>query len=126
MTLEKVFVKEQGVHLQNEIDQYEDNSIHIVGYIDKNSPFATARIRSINNYTGKVERLAVLKRYRGLNYGQNLMKTIEIITRENDYNELTMHAQVQAQDFYSKLGYTPHSNYFFEENIKHIIMKKFL
>ena len=94
----KVFVEEQGVHLQNEIDQYEYNSIHIVGYIDKNSPFATARIRSINNYTGKVERLAVLKRYRGLNYGQNLMKTIEIITRENDYNELTMHAQVQAQD----------------------------
>nr|WP_238393492.1 GNAT family N-acetyltransferase [Staphylococcus saccharolyticus] len=121
MTLEKVFVKEQGVHLQNEIDQYEDNSIHIVGYIDKNSPFAIARIRSINNYTGKVERVAVLKRHKGLNYGQNLMKTIEIIARENGYNELTIHAQVQAQDFYSKLGYTPHSNYFFEENIKPLL-----
>ena len=34
----KVFVEEQGVHLQNEIDQYEYNSIHIVGYIDKIVP----------------------------------------------------------------------------------------
>ena len=29
-----VFVEEQGVPLENEFDQYEDYSFHIVGYIN--------------------------------------------------------------------------------------------
>lgn len=33
--LEEVFVKEQGVPLENELDSFEEESIHIIGY-DKN------------------------------------------------------------------------------------------
>ena len=43
-----VFVEEQGVPLENEFDQYEDYSFHIVGYIN-GVPMATARIRPLNH-----------------------------------------------------------------------------
>ena len=35
-----------------------------------------------------------------------------------------MHAQTQAQGFYTRLGYSTHGETFIEENIEHIIMKK--
>ena len=53
-------MKEQGVPLENELDSFEEESIHIIGY-DKNIlSFACARFRPYNN-AAKVERVAILK-----------------------------------------------------------------
>ncbi|HDI6742297.1 TPA: GNAT family N-acetyltransferase, partial [Staphylococcus aureus] len=38
----KVFVEEQGVPEESEIDEYESESIHLIGY-DNGQPVATAR-----------------------------------------------------------------------------------
>ncbi len=46
----KVFVEEQGVPEESEIDEYESESIHLIGY-DNGQPVATARIRPINETT---------------------------------------------------------------------------
>ncbi|MDU6915049.1 MAG: GNAT family N-acetyltransferase, partial [Staphylococcus epidermidis] len=51
---------------------------------------------------------------------------IETIAKKHQYNKLTMNAQLQARDFYLKLGYSPFGKVFLEENIKHISMNKFL
>ncbi len=120
-----VFVEEQGVSLENEFDQYEDYSFHIVGYIN-GVPMATARIRPLNTHVCKIERVAIIKWYHGLGYGKNLIHAIETIAKKHQYNELTMNAQLQARDFYLKLGYSPFGKVFLEENIKHISMNKFL
>lgn len=87
---------------------------------------ATARIRPLNTYICKIERVAIIKWYRGLGYGKNLIHAIETIAKKHQYNELTMNAQLQARDFYLKLGYSPFGKVFLEENIKHISMNKFL
>lgn len=60
----KVFVEEQGVPEESEIDEYESESIHLIGY-DNGQPVATARIRPINETTVKIERVAVIKSHRG-------------------------------------------------------------
>lgn len=60
----KVFVEEQGVPEESEIDEYESESIHLIGY-DNEQPVATARIRPINETTVKIERVAVIKSHRG-------------------------------------------------------------
>ena len=44
----EVFVKEQGVPLENELDSFEEESIHI-GYDKTYVPFACARFRPYNN-----------------------------------------------------------------------------
>ena len=43
-----VFVEEQGVPLDAEIDEYEDNSRHIILYHDS-EPAAVGRYRTYNN-----------------------------------------------------------------------------
>ena len=80
-----VFVEEQGVPLENEFDQYEDYSFHIVGYIN-GVPMATARIRSLNTHVCKIERVAIIKWYRGLGYGKKLIHAIETIAKKHQYN----------------------------------------
>lgn len=120
----QVFVKEQHVPEDNEIDDKESLSTHVIGYNFKGEPFATARIRPLNDTLGKIERVAITKDQRGLGYGKKLMQAIETIAKEMGFKELTMHAQTQAQGFYENLGYHTYGNTFIEENIEHINMNK--
>lgn len=75
----KVFVEEQGVPEESEIDQYESESIHLIGY-DNGQPVATARIRPINETTVKIERVAVIKSHRGQGMGKNAYASCRIIS----------------------------------------------
>ncbi|MCI2947397.1 putative GNAT family N-acyltransferase [Staphylococcus caledonicus] len=120
---EEVFVKEQGVPLENELDSYEEDSIHIIGYDNHHTPFACARFRPYED-GAKVERVAILKTHRQGGYGQSLMLEIEKFAKDKGYQKLILNAQVQAQGFYTKLGYTPTGEIFLEENIEHIKMFK--
>lgn len=120
----EVFVKEQHVAEDHEIDEFEEVAIHIIGYVDDSHPIATARIRLLDEYIGKVERVAILKEYRGLGLGLKLLTFIETIAREHHLTRLTMHAQYYATPFYEKLGYITYGRPFYEENIKHIVMNK--
>lgn len=124
MIRKKVFVKEQHVPEENEIDNYEEISYHIIGYTKDGDPFATARIRPIKEKLGKVERVAIIKEHRGLGYGKLLMNSIEELANDLNFDELTMHAQTHAQTFYEKIGYKAYGNTFIEENIEHIRMNK--
>ena len=96
--LEKVFVEEQHVPLSNEIDDKESISYHIIGYKVNGEPFATARITS-----GKLNVSRLQKENRGLGYGIQLMEAIEEIAKDLNFKELMMHAQTQAQGFYTRL-----------------------
>lgn len=120
----EVFVKEQHVPEDNEIDKYEDTAIHIIGYDEDNQPIVTARIRMLEGAIGKVERVAILKEYRGLGLGLKLLQFAEKIAHEHHLTHLTMHAQYYAIPFYEKLGYITTGQPFYEENIKHIVMNK--
>ncbi|EHJ08470.1 GNAT family N-acetyltransferase [Staphylococcus simiae] len=120
---EEVFVNEQGVPLEHEIDNYEDSSTHLIGY-ENDIPFATLRLRPIDEQTAKIERVAVLKQYRGQGQGQALMIAIEKIAQQLNYKTLILNAQIQAQDFYKSLNYETHGKVFLEEGIEHIKMSK--
>lgn len=120
----EVFVKEQHVPEDNEIDKYENEAIHIIGYNEDNLPIATARIRMLNEEIGKVERVAILKEYRGLGLGLKLLQFVKKIAHTHQLTFLTMHAQYYAIPFYEKLGYSTSGEPFYEENIKHIVMDK--
>ncbi|WP_335338707.1 GNAT family N-acetyltransferase [Carnobacterium antarcticum] len=58
-----VFVGEQGVPEEMEIDELEGETDYIVGYVDDH-PVATARVLPIGQDTYKIQRVAVLKNYR--------------------------------------------------------------
>lgn len=119
----RVFVEEQRVPMELEIDEYEDEATHFVAYID-GEPVGTARLRWKDHLTAKAERVAVLKPYRGNGVGKLLMQALEEEARRKNATSIQLHAQIQAQQFYERLGYKAYGDLFFDANIKHIAMKK--
>ncbi|HCY2933694.1 TPA: GNAT family N-acetyltransferase [Staphylococcus aureus] len=121
----KVFVEEQGVPEESEIDEYEyeSESIHLIGY-DNGQPVATARIRPINETTVKIERVAVIKSHRGQGMGKMLMQAVESLAKDEGFYVATMNAQCHAIPFYESLNFKMRGNIFLEEGIEHIEMTK--
>jgi len=71
-----VFVEEQGVPLTLELDEHDDNASHFIVYSDE-QPIGAGRIREIDRNVGKVERVCVLKEYRGKHLGNMIMLALE-------------------------------------------------
>ncbi|TLS37981.1 GNAT family N-acetyltransferase [Pseudalkalibacillus caeni] len=118
----EVFVEEQKVPPEEEIDQFEDQCIHFVAY-DEGEPVGAGRLRTVES-TGKVERICVAKSHRGTGLGKQIMKHIEKEAHEQDFSILKLNAQTHAEEFYRKLGYETDSGEFLDAGIPHVAMKK--
>ncbi|GEM04958.1 hypothetical protein HMI01_19460 [Halolactibacillus miurensis] len=119
-----VFVKEQGVDASIERDELDKIATHIVGYVN-DQPVACLRFTP-NNNRGKIQRMAVLKAYRGQHLGKKLMLKTETFMRDAGLTISTLHAQKHATGFYQRLGYTITSDVFYEATIAHVAMEKTL
>ncbi|MDE7094924.1 MAG: GNAT family N-acetyltransferase [Anaeroplasmataceae bacterium] len=115
----EVFIKEQHVPVELEIEPDEDRYIHCCIYKDENL-IAYARVYLSN--PAIIGRVCVKKNYRNLGYGRKIMELAE--GQLQGINEVHLHAQMHAKEFYEKLGYTPFENIFLEAGIEHISMKK--
>ena len=89
-----VFIEEQHIPEQEEWDDQDQVSQHFVIYHD-GQPIATARLlpdRSIG-------RVAVLKAYRSMKIGHQLMQAMIDYARQHDLPDLKLSAQVYATGF---------------------------
>ncbi len=118
----KVFVEEQQVPPEEEIDALESEATHFVLYINE-EPAGAGRFRTVDGY-GKIERICVLKDFRGTGAGNAIMKKIESFARKEGLKRLKLNAQIQAIPFYSKLGYKVVSEEFLDAGIPHKTMVK--
>lgn len=117
-----VFIEEQQVPKEIEIDEYDDEAIHFVGY--KNGrPIAASRLRWVNDF-GKLERICVLKEFRGKSYGTKIITEMEKVISTKGYMKSTLNAQTHAQQFYERLGYETVSKEFMDAGIPHVTMEK--
>ncbi|WP_406687389.1 GNAT family N-acetyltransferase [Rossellomorea vietnamensis] len=117
-----VFVEEQQVPLEEEIDEYENDSTHFVLYED-NKAVGAGRFRILDG-VGKVERVCVLKSTRGKGAGRELMLAIEEYAKRQPLSQLKLNAQTYAIPFYEGLGYQVTSEEFLDAGIPHKTMKK--
>ena len=118
----KVFVEEQHVPIEEEIDKHEDEAIHFICYSDGKAVGAS-RLRIIDNY-GKLERICVLKEFRGQSLGKQIIVKMEEIALKHGCNLTKLHAQTHAEQFYKHLGYTTVSDEFMDAGIPHVAMIK--
>ncbi|WP_054635143.1 GNAT family N-acetyltransferase [Thalassobacillus sp. C254] len=116
-----VFVEEQKVPEEEEIDEFEEEAVHFVAY-DQDKPIGAGRFREVEG-VGKVERICVLADYRHTGAGRLLMEAIEAFAKEQRVN-LKLNAQTRAKGFYEKLGYHVTSGEFMDAGIPHVEMKK--
>ena len=117
----KVFIEEQGIPEEIEIDGTDADAYHLVLYED-GKPIATGRFLRIDNVY-VIGRVAVLEESRGQKIGDLLMRVI--IRRAFDFgaSEQYVHAQESARGFYEKLGFTAYGESYYEAGIPHISMK---
>jgi predicted GNAT family N-acyltransferase len=119
-----VFIHEQNVPEEEEIDQFESDSVHFVLYDDGKAAGA-GRFRVLDGI-GKVERICVLKENRKTGAGVAVMNKIEEYANSKGISTLKLNAQTHAIPFYSKLGYETVSEEFLDAGIPHKTMKKYL
>lgn len=117
-----VFVEEQNVPPEREVDEYENECIHFIGY-EKGEPVAAGRLRWVDDF-GKLERLCVLKDYRGHSYGTQMIKAIEDKIKQHGYSKAKLNAQTHAEEFYKRLGYQTIPGEFMDAGIPHVTMVK--
>lgn len=118
----KVFVDEQKVPPDIEVDEYEDVCTHFVLFDDAGEAVGTVRYRPIDDGLVKVERMAVLKDHRGKKYGYDLMEGVHQHARSAGHLKAKLGAQVHAIPFYEKLGYEVASDEFDDAGIPHKYM----
>lgn len=117
-----VFVEEQQVPPEEELDQYDEKAIHFVGYVG-DAPVAASRLRFVDS-NGKLERICVLASERGKSYGKMIMQRMESEIKKHGYDKAKLNAQTHAEAFYKRLGYETISGEFMDAGIPHVTMIK--
>lgn len=120
-----VFIDEQGVPEDIEMDDEDDDATHFVAFDPTHGdPVGTTRIRALDEETVKIERVAVLAEHRGQGVGLRLMERAEDEARAQGYARVQLHAQAAVEGFYERLGYRTVSEEFEEAGITHVEMTK--
>lgn len=98
-----VFVVEQHVPAELEIDEFEHQAIYFVGYVADQAVVTLRLIEADSDY--HVQRVAVSRSARHHGYGQELMRAAEVFARESGKATLTLNAQLSAVPFYTQLNF---------------------
>jgi len=115
-----VFIKEQNVPLDIEIDGLDSEAEHFIVYLD-DEPIGCARIRT-NKNSAKLERISIIKQHRGKGFGKKLTKFLIDYCRKKNFNEIFLHSQTSVTEFYEKIGFKVRGESFFEADIEHMEM----
>ena len=117
-----VFVVEQGVPLELELDEFDATATHLVAIL-ASKVVGTLRLLQEHG-TVKIGRVAVTAASRQSGIGARLMAHAEAIACERGFGEILLHAQVAVAGFYRRLGYVEEGDLFDEAGIAHITMRK--
>ena len=120
-----VFILEQGVPEEMEIDEFDPVSIHILAY-SNHSCVATARLVLNENGSGQIGRMAILSKFRKQGLGRQIMEKLLELAQSKGLASLFLHAQVNAIPFYEKLGFQAVGPTYDEAGIPHRNMIMFL
>ena len=117
-----VFVEEQAVPLELELDEYDDVATHFL-LRDGDAPLATARLLDKHGLA-KIGRVAVLKEARGRGLGLVLMRAVLEEARRQGFTEAVLDSQTYAIPFYERLGFVAEGEEFDDAGIPHFLMRR--
>ena len=119
-----VFIEEQGIPTELEIDAYDPVAEHALAFMDGQC-VATARIYldEQDPSKAKIGRMAVLKDFRGQGIGTALLGEAIRVGMMQGASVFELHAQQSATSFYAKLQFKPDGAIFDEVGIPHQCMR---
>ena len=114
----RVFIEEQGVSEADELDDLDDQAIHLLATED-GTPLGSARLLVLGE-TGKIGRVCVLPQARGTGLGAALMRAaIAEFRRIPGVARVKLGAQTHALGFYERLGFQATGPEFMDAGIPH-------
>jgi len=116
----QVFVHEQHVPLEEEIDALDPVSVHAVAFDPNGRAVATGRLLP----DGRIGRMAVLKAVRGQGLGSAVLQALMQQAKNKGFVEVVLSAQTHAQGFYASHGFVSEGVEYLDANIPHILMRK--
>ncbi len=117
-----VFVQEQGVPAEIELDMADATATHFLIWDWQGNPVACARLLP----EGKVGRMAVLPAWRGQGLGERLLLAAMQEAKTRGWFELRAAAQSNVTGFYVKAGFAAVGDPFIAAGIDHQMMRVFL
>jgi predicted GNAT family N-acyltransferase len=121
----EVFIVAQDCPEEEEFDDFDEEATHFIAYV-KGEPAGTCRFRTTSKGV-KLERFAVLEKFRGEGIGKRLVQTVLGYLDKEDLEEGTLiylHSQVAAMGLYTRFGFEKVGEMFDEVGIDHYEMQK--
>ena len=123
-----VFVTEQGVPAELELDELDETADHFVAYDGEVAVGAGRLVVEEPGFAGvdpglgpvaHLGRLAVRPAQRGTGVGVELVRAIEARAAERGLRVIVLGAQTHAVGFYERLGYTAYGAVFDDAGLPH-------
>lgn len=132
---EPVFIREQGVAPEIELDTADPDCVHVLARDVSGVPIGTGRLVPPDAPTAgdghalgdgapaaRIGRMAVLPRWRGRGVGDALLAGLLDAARERGWTRVLLHAQAGAIRFYQRHGFLPRGARFMEAGIEHLTL----
>jgi predicted GNAT family N-acyltransferase len=114
-----VFVEEQGVPLDMELDETDAESLHALAF-ENDSAVGTGRLLP----DGHIGRMAVLKDWRGRGIGGRILAALMDEARRRGHREVVLSSQVHATAFYRLHGFVEEGAEYMDGGIPHRQMRR--
>lgn len=118
----EVFVIEQGVPEELEVDENDKVAAHLAA-LSNGHVIGTLRIVR-HERAAKIGRMAVSAHSRNKGIGRELMEFAAATAFRDGAQEIILAAQFTAREFYRQLGYTEEGAVFEEAGISHVMMRR--
>ncbi|MEO6984227.1 MAG: GNAT family N-acetyltransferase [Paralcaligenes sp.] len=118
----EVFVVEQRVPPELEMDHEDPHCVHAVAYGELGAPIGTGRLLR----DAHIGRMAVRAPFRGAGVGSQLLTALVEEAKARKYPEVVLLAQLHARAFYEAHQFVAEGEPIIEAGIVHITMRRAL
>ena len=114
-----VFVEEQGVPVELELDGEDLSARHVAAFSDGGRLIGTGRLLA----SGKIGRMAVSQSMRRQGIGRALLDALVDEAKRLKLEEVSLGAQLPAVAFYERAGFKAYGDIFLDAGIDHKMMR---
>jgi predicted GNAT family N-acyltransferase len=118
----EVFVREQSVPRELELDGRDAECAHVLACDAAGAPIGAGRLLP----DGQIGRMAVLAAWRGAGVGAALLAALVAEARRRGHRSAHLHAQTHARGFYERHGFEVEGEEYLEAGIPHVGMRRSL
>ena len=119
----RVFIEEQNVPEEIEMDDDDSHALHALAILD-GVAIGCGRMLEHDSAEVKIGRMAVLQEFRKTGVGAQILRFLVDLARERGCRKAILHAQVAAEGFYRKEGFNRVGGVFDEAGIAHRKMER--